>query len=700
MALGTGSGVDIKTLAENLVNAEKQPKTEIIQKGIDKAKARITGYDVVARAIGQVKDALAGLANPSTFSAFTSVSSQPSAVTIAGGSGALAGSHEISVTRLAAAQRSISGTFMQGSPVANAPLSLDFTIAGAPKSTLTVTDTTPEGIVKKINDQGWSVKARLVNTTGATGGPIRIVLNGETGAANAFSLAVSNAHGQLDLGFTPPGSSRSTTFTPGVAVASSPITVNLSSAGWASPLAVAVASPATPEAISAAINAQQTEVKASVLNTTGATGGPVRLQISRADGSSETVSVSVTQAISSSLNLGFVANAVPAVSDAFASGNLVAPGTVFLDIAASGGVSGTSTVTVNGPATPGSLASAITAQHSEVSATLTSNLGDTFGTTRIELTNLVDSSQPVTVAARTTQIQALDLGFSNPASLDQLAQDALLTVDGLTITRPTNAVTGVLEGATITLTDITGANPAVVSLSRDTAPVKEKIKQLVSNYNDLQAIIDAATSVDSKVEGLGASLAGDSTVRGIRNQVRKILMPLSGSSNGGINASGSSSISGLRDLGIVIDKDGTMKFAYLKPYDATNPTQNLLKVGDETGLNEKLTSSFDDVAALFQGKNGTPGIAQDMVDQLGGDGRYMDTSFTPSSPLKLISSIQRSASGTVRTNEDRLAALEVRMKALLDRYMKQFAVMDSLVGQSKALQSSVESSFKGMSNSR
>jgi flagellar capping protein FliD len=40
------------------------------------------------------------------------------------------------------------------------------------------------------------------------------------------------------------------------------------------------------------------------------------------------------------------------------------------------------------------------------------------------------------------------------------------------------------------------------------------------------------------------------------------------------------------------------------------------------------------------------------------------------------------------------------MKALLERYMKQFAVMDSLVGQSKSERTGIENSFKGMSNSR
>jgi flagellar hook-associated protein 2 len=58
------------------------------------------------------------------------------------------------------------------------------------------------------------------------------------------------------------------------------------------------------------------------------------------------------------------------------------------------------------------------------------------------------------------------------------------------------------------------------------------------------------------------------------------------------------------------------------------------------------------------------------------------------------------AQSRVRADEDRLVALEERMKGLLDRYLRQFAVMDSLVGQSKSVRTGVENSFKGMTYAR
>ncbi len=50
--LGAGSGIDIKALAQNLVDAEKAPKAEIIQKRIAQSESRISGYSTVAYAVG------------------------------------------------------------------------------------------------------------------------------------------------------------------------------------------------------------------------------------------------------------------------------------------------------------------------------------------------------------------------------------------------------------------------------------------------------------------------------------------------------------------------------------------------------------------------------------------------------------------------------------------------------------------------
>jgi flagellar hook-associated protein 2 len=230
-----------------------------------------------------------------------------------------------------------------------------------------------------------------------------------------------------------------------------------------------------------------------------------------------------------------------------------------------------------------------------------------------------------------------------------------------------------------------------IALARDVAPVKEKIKALVSNYNDLQAILDAAENPDSSVEKLGGSLAGDPTARSVRDQVRKILLPDVTS----LDNSSTATLTDLRQLGLFIDQDRRMKFVNISESGSSFATT--YQVGNESALDKALANRFEDVVVLFSGSGG---IGKRMSDQLAGTGAYVDTSARPSSPMRILKVQASNAGSRIREDQDRLLALEDRMKGLLERYMEQFAVMDSLVGQSKALRTSVENSFKGMSNSR
>ena len=43
-AFGAGSGVDTKSLAKSLVDAERAPKESLINRKIEKTEARISGY--------------------------------------------------------------------------------------------------------------------------------------------------------------------------------------------------------------------------------------------------------------------------------------------------------------------------------------------------------------------------------------------------------------------------------------------------------------------------------------------------------------------------------------------------------------------------------------------------------------------------------------------------------------------------------
>jgi flagellar capping protein FliD len=63
-----------------------------------------------------------------------------------------------------------------------------------------------------------------------------------------------------------------------------------------------------------------------------------------------------------------------------------------------------------------------------------------------------------------------------------------------------------------------------------------------------------------------------------------------------------------------------------------------------------------------------------------------------------ISKESANATSRISKYKDDLAALEERMTRLLERYTKQFAAMDSIVGAAKNTQTGLTSTFTAMMN--
>lgn len=190
--LGAGSGIDVKSLAQSLVDAEKTPKKERIEAKIAKTEAKITGYSAVKYALSELKNAFAKLNDASDFSSIKASNTQPGAFGISASPSALAGSYSIAVLQTALAQRTASSTFAARDTPLNGGVAfqLNLTIGTVPKDPINVTTTTPAGIVSAINGAKLGVTAQLINT----GSGHQIVLSGDTGAANTFSMTTSGTN--------------------------------------------------------------------------------------------------------------------------------------------------------------------------------------------------------------------------------------------------------------------------------------------------------------------------------------------------------------------------------------------------------------------------------------------------------------------------------------------------------------------------
>ena len=66
-ALGAGSGMDVKALATSLVEAERAPRKDVIDKKISKAEGGISGYSAIKFVLDGIKTSLMDLKDQSDF---------------------------------------------------------------------------------------------------------------------------------------------------------------------------------------------------------------------------------------------------------------------------------------------------------------------------------------------------------------------------------------------------------------------------------------------------------------------------------------------------------------------------------------------------------------------------------------------------------------------------------------------------------
>jgi flagellar hook-associated protein 2 len=250
----------------------------------------------------------------------------------------------------------------------------------------------------------------------------------------------------------------------------------------------------------------------------------------------------------------------------------------------------------------------------------------------------------------------------------QTAADADLQVDGLDISSTSNQVKGAIAGVTLTLqSPTTGTDGASLDLARDTSSVKTKVQSLVSAYNDTLSMLGVVSDPKSSVATYGATLVGNSIVNTVRSQVRDMVVGFSNTPSGGMKA--------LRDIGVTVDKSGQLQI-------------------DSTKLDNALQTNFDDVVTMLSNNQQDQGQFDGTSAGIAGEANKKLTDLlNPTGTLTLQSNNQTSK---ISDYQKQLDALETRMQALLDRYTKQFAAMDSLVGSIKSTQAGLKSTFDGM----
>ncbi len=163
---------------------------------------------------------------------------------------------------------------------------------------------------------------------------------------------------------------------------------------------------------------------------------------------------------------------------------------------------------------------------------------------------------------------------SNPISEIQSASDAVIKVNGLTVTKSSNTITDAIQGVTLSLKQAEAASTTVTSsltVARNTDAIKSALQGFVKAYNDTESLIKSATAYDASNK-TASTLTGDSTTRSIESQMRSLLSSSLSYAGGGLQR--------LSDVGIAFQKDGTLAL-------------------DTAKLDKVLGDSTKDISSLF-----------------------------------------------------------------------------------------------------
>ncbi len=193
---GAGSGLDIQSLVNQLVAAERAPAETRINKREREINTLLSAFGRLKSALSSFSDTLDGLKNANTFRDRTAASSDEQVATVTASSGASAASYTLDVTRLAQAHKLTAGGGSYGGQTGTLTLEIgqydagsnSFTASQSVTLTIDSSNNTVQGIRDAINDANIGISATVIND--GTNDILSITAD-DTGTANTIRISAS-----------------------------------------------------------------------------------------------------------------------------------------------------------------------------------------------------------------------------------------------------------------------------------------------------------------------------------------------------------------------------------------------------------------------------------------------------------------------------------------------------------------------------
>jgi len=215
----------------------------------------------------------------------------------------------------------------------------------------------------------------------------------------------------------------------------------------------------------------------------------------------------------------------------------------------------------------------------------------------------------------------------------QDAQDALMSIDGIEVSSSTNVFASALPGVSITAAK---AGTSTLSVTNNDSHVIDSAQAFVDAYNAVISNISSNSGYDESSKS-GKVFSGDFAIRAVADGLRSVRL----SEPAGV---ADSSFKALSDLGITVQRDGTLQL-------------------DKTKLQEAINTSSDDVITTLNAYG--EAFSTELSGKLSSSGAF--TTRLDS----LNSSVQKM--------QDNIDTMEVRLALTEKRYRAQFISLDQYV---------------------
>lgn len=285
---------------------------------------------------------------------------------------------------------------------------------------------------------------------------------------------------------------------------------------------------------------------------------------------------------------------------------------------------------------------------------------------RLILTHTDSGEKSLSVTGEAASV----LGFKGAPESLSIGQQAEFQIDGLNIKKDSNTITDVLDGVTLNLQKVHGADQSdEIVITNNTDKAADTLKELVDQYNSLNSFIDQQTSVGdpSAENNKTGTLVGDSSLARLQSSLRSMFTRNMDNS--------SESIKNLQDLGVEIDRYGKATF-------------------DKAKFVETLEKNPSDVEKFF---HNSERVSNTVTDDDGVEITKTDTKLSgfANSARSLVNEYISSSSGIIKTKNDtydrlikdvnqRIETFNARIATKREQYIKQFTALDTAMMQAES----------------